>query len=137
MKASALLQELRQNLTPVVAVHGAEATAPVAGQVLVDSLALPNVQGLQPGNLVLVIGSVASTDTAANLAQLAHRNAANAADLELDDAGVGPAGQAGEACMVGIFALQAAGERFVIRPKNAGTAALFYQASLYVFAFPG
>jgi hypothetical protein len=138
MRGLAQLLELRQNLAPAAIGHGAEQTAPAAGTVCADSLALPAVQGLQAGNLVLVIADMSTTDTAANLAQLAHRNAANSADLELADGQTGVlAGGQGEACIFGIFALQNTGERFVVRNKNAGTAALFYQANVYVFPFPG
>lgn len=136
MKASALFQELRVNLPPSVLVHGAELTAPAAGATLADTLALPNNPFFQVGSLVMAVVSFATTDTAANLIQIAHRNAGNTADIELDDAGSGPAGQAGEGLAVAIFSLTAVGERIQVRNKNAGTAALFYQASVYIFAFP-
>jgi hypothetical protein len=136
MKGLAQFLELRQNLTPAAIAHGAEQTAPAGGTVLADSGALG--AGLTAGQLVLVVADVAVTDTAANIIQIAHRNAANSADLELSDAGTGvAAGAQNESMAVAIFSLQAVGERFVVRNKNAGTAALFYQANIYVFAFPG
>jgi hypothetical protein len=137
MKGSFFLQQLRQNLTPAATAHGAENTAPAAGAVLADSGALANTPFLQPNNFVLVLASVATTDAAANLIQLVHRNAANNADLELEDGQSGvAAGEPGESLISGIFLLQALGERFVVRNKNAGTAALFYQANVYVFPLP-
>lgn len=137
MKAQALFQELRQNLTPAVnPVHGAEQTAPAAATVLADTGALPAT--IPAGSLVLIMASVATSDTAANIIQLAHRNAANSADLELEDGASGVlAGGQQEALIAGIFVIQVVGERFVVRNKIAGTAALFYQANLYVFVFPG
>lgn len=138
MRTSVSFNELRTNLTPAAVAHGSEQTAPAAGTVLADSGALPNTPFLQAGQFVLVVASVAVTDTAANIVQLAHRNAANSADVELEDSQVGIAAgsQGGETLISGIFLLGAVGERFVVRNKNAGTAALFYQANVYVFPLP-
>lgn len=137
MKGLAQFLELRQNLQAVAIAHGTEQTAPAAGTVLADSAALPSNTALLAGQTVLVIADVSTTDTAANLIQIAHRNAANSADLELADGATGvAAGAQNETMIVALFTIQAVGERFVVRNKNAGTAALFYQANVYVFPFP-
>jgi len=115
---------------PGVIVHGTENTAPAAATVLADSLALT------PGTY-LVYAGVASTDTAANIIQVAHRNAANNADVELADSqsGVLAGGPQGELGLLGWFVISNSGERVVVRNKNAGTAALFYQADLYLWRY--
>jgi hypothetical protein len=115
-----------RNAIPTSYVVGAEATAPSAGATLADTGALA------AGTYRFVV-SWATTDTAANLIQIAHRNAANGADVEVSDfasgvlAGGCPGGWA-EAIMT-----LAANERVRVRNKNAGTSALFYQATIYVF----
>lgn len=115
---------------PAVIVHGVENTAPAAATVLADSL------GLTPGTYLIYAG-IASTDTAANILQLAHRNAANSADVELSDSqsGVLAGGQQGELGLLAWFTIANSGERVVVRNKNAGTSALFYQADLYAWRY--
>lgn len=115
---------------PAVIVHGTESTAPAAATVLADS------GQLTPGTYLAFAG-VASTDTAANIIQIAHRNAANNADVELSDSqsGVLAGGQQGELGLLGWFTTTNANERIVVRNKNAGTAALFYQADLYLWRY--
>jgi hypothetical protein len=111
---------------PDIAIHGTEQTAPAAAAILADSLAVPVA-----GNWRFIT-QVASTDTARNMIQVAHRNAANNADVELADMESGSGSQQD----VAAFFVMAAGERVVVRNKNAGTAALFYQANLYGWKIP-
>jgi hypothetical protein len=114
-------------IVPTVNVHGAEATAPAAGTVLVDS-----------GQLTIgcyrALVSFASTDTIANLLQIVRRNAANNADLELADISCGPAGVVlAGGWAEAIFTVVNPNERIVVRNKIVGTAALFYQASIALY----
>jgi hypothetical protein len=116
------------NRAPDVIVHGSEQTAPAAGTVLVDSGQLTST------GIWMFLASAATTDTAANLLQMAHRNAANNADLELSDSeeGVLSGGpSSGTNSALAWFNIQNVNERVVVRNKNAGTAALFYQADIY------
>lgn len=111
-------------VSPDIVVHGAEFTAPVAATVMADTgpLALG-------GKLMLVLNWGADDNVATP--EIAHRNAANAADLEVDYPGV----PAGASSFVSWFTL-AAGERVVVRAKVAGTAAKVYQAALFGWILP-
>jgi hypothetical protein len=113
---------------PAYNVHGAEQTAPAAATVLVDS------GQLNPGWYRALV-SFCTTDTIANILQIAHRNAANNADLELADAACGVlAGQVlGGGWAEAIFNVTAVNERIVVRNKIVGTAALFYQANIALY----
>ncbi|SRR5229473_4029900 len=105
---------------PDIVVHGAESTAPAAATVLTDSLAVP-VAGKW-----LFIVDVASNDTIQNYIQIAHRNGANNADVEVQDVQVA-------AYATGIsyaYFNMAASERVVLRNAIVGTAAKVYQANL-------
>jgi hypothetical protein len=109
---------------PNIVIHGAESTAPAAAAVLADTLAIS--QGISNGCMVGV--NIASDDGVANF-EVAHRNAANNADVDVAyiDAQSTPGGWAG------YFAVKP-GERIVVRVgATAGTSAKVYQASLYVW----
>jgi hypothetical protein len=110
--------------SPDIIVHGAEATAPVAAQVLADS---------GPVTLACKVMAVVTwgADDAVATPEIAHRNAANAADIEVDYGGVPTPPLA----YVGWFVL-AAGERIVVRAKVAGTAAKVYQAAIFIWLLP-
>jgi hypothetical protein len=111
---------------PDVAVHGAENTAPAAATVLADSLVVP-VAGHWRFRVVCV-----SDDTIINRFQIAHRNAANTADIELAET------QVSGSATPPIDALfnMAAGERVVVRNAIVGTAAKVYKVDLYGWALP-
>jgi hypothetical protein len=111
---------------PDVAVHGAENTAPAAATVLADSLAVP-VAGHWRFRVV-----TASDDTIINRFQIAHRNAANTADVELAEA---QGGASGTNVVDALFNM-AAGERVVVRNAIVGTAAKVYHVDLYGWALP-
>jgi hypothetical protein len=117
---------------PVAVVHGAEQTAPGAGSVLVDSGTVSSA------GLYLALVNVATTDTAANLIQIAHRNAADNTDVEVSygqtsgGSGMGSIGAGQDATLAALFNL-ASGEKVVVRNRNAGTATLFYQADIYLY----
>lgn len=108
---------------PDVAIHGTEQTAPAAGALLCDSGALA-VAGKYRFR-----ATVATTDTIQNLIQVAHRNAANSADLELADIQAGPSSQA----EIDALFTMAVNERVVVRNLIVGTAAKVYQANIYAW----
>jgi hypothetical protein len=110
--------------SPDIIVHGAESTAPPAATVLADSG--PIVLAAK----VLVLVNWGADDNVAT-PEIAHRNAANSADLEVDYPGV----PAGASSFVSWFVV-AAGERIVVRNKVVGTAAKVYQAALFLWILP-
>jgi hypothetical protein len=112
---------------PNIIAHGAEQTAPAGGTVLADSGAVAN-----PGTYRVLV-SFATTDTAANIIQIVRRNAANAADVELADGASGVLAGGSNAEWAEAFFVLALNERVVVRNKNAGTTALFYQANIALF----
>jgi hypothetical protein len=111
-------------VSPDIVVHGAEQTAPVAATVLADTGALAAA-----GKLLVVVNWGADDNVATP--EIAHRNAANSADVEVDYPGV----PAGTSSYVSWFTL-ASGERVVVRNKVAGTAAKVYQAAIYAWFLP-
>ncbi len=110
--------------SPDIIVHGAENTAPIAATVLADSGALA-----APAKLMVLVNWGADDNVATP--EIAHRNAANNADIEVDYVGV----PAGASSYVSWFSL-AASERIVVRNKVAGTAAKVYQAALFAWIMP-
>jgi hypothetical protein len=122
--ASNLLQP-QGKTSPDVIIHGAEATAPAAAQVMADSGAIPRF------SKVMVLVSWGADDNVATF-EVVRRNAANSADVEKDYSGVPVAGSSG---FVSWFSLLA-GERIVVRALVAGTAAMVYQASLFLWIVP-
>ena len=110
--------------SPDIIVHGAESTAPPAATVLADSGAIT-----LPAK-VLALLNWGSDDNVAT-PEIAHRNAANSADIEVDYPGV----PAGASSFVSWFSL-ATGERIVVRNRIAGTAAKVYQAALFLWILP-
>lgn len=111
---------------PDLVVYGAETTAPAAAAVLADTGAIAVAGHYR------VRVKAATNDTAQNILQIAHRNAANAADVNLQDLSSGPNTWCeGEA----LFNL-AANERVVVRPLAAGTAAKVYQVVIYAWLLP-
>jgi hypothetical protein len=121
--ASNLLQP-QGKTSPDLIVHGAESTAPAAATVLADSGALTAAAK------VMVLVSWGSDDNVAT-PEIVRRNAANAADVDVDYVGV----PAGASSFVSWFNLLS-GERIVVRNKVAGTAAKVYQASLFLWFVP-
>jgi len=110
--------------SPDIMVHGAEQTAPAAATVMADSGALV------AAGKVMVLVSWGADDNVAT-PEIAHRNAANSADIEVDYPGV----PGGTSSYVSWFSL-AVGERIVVRNKVAGTAAKVYQAGLFLWFVP-
>jgi hypothetical protein len=121
--ASNLLQP-QGKTSPDVIVHGAESIAPAAGTVLADSAAIAGA-----GKVMCLVSWGADDNVATP--EIARRNAANSADVEVDYIGV----PAGASSFVSWFSL-ARGERVVIRNKVAGTALMVYQASLFIWFVP-
>lgn len=111
---------------PDVLVSGAETVAPAAGAVLVDTLAVPLA-----GNWRWRV-NFGTDDAAQNIAQIAHRNAANGADVEVCDFTIGPNAFPYVECTF----TMAASERVVVRNKNVGTAAKTMQASIRGWKLP-
>lgn len=111
---------------PDIVVHGTEQTAPAAATVLADSLAVP-VAGHWRFRVC-----VATTDTIANIAQIAHRNAANSADVELADMQAGPNPQQEIDAMFNMVA----NERVVVRNLVVVTAAKVIKVDLYGWLLP-
>jgi hypothetical protein len=105
---------------PDVAVSGSETVAPAAGTVLVDSAAVPAA-----GHYRWRV-TAGTDDTAQNILQIAHRNAANNADVELADFTIPYMGSP----YIEVTFNMAASERVVVRNKNVGTAAKTMQASI-------
>jgi len=110
--------------SPDLIVHGAENTAPPAATVLADTGPLAAAAKL------LIVCNWGADDNVAT-PEIAHRNAANSADVEVDYPGV----PAGASSFVSWFTL-AVGERVVCRNKVAGTAAKVYQAALFAWILP-
>lgn len=108
---------------PPIIVHGAEIVAPAAGAIFATSPAL------NAGNYMVMV-SFGGDDNVATV-EVVHRNAANAADLELDY--VGP--PAPPNSFVTFFTV-AALELIVARAKVAGTVAKNYQAALFIWPMP-
>jgi hypothetical protein len=121
--ASNLLQP-QGKTSPDLIVHGAEAVEPAANTVLADSGAIAAV-----GKVMCLVSWGADDNVATP--EIARRNAANSADLEVDY--IGP--PSGASSFVSWFNL-ARGERVVVRNKVAGTAAMVYQASLFIWFVP-
>lgn len=111
---------------PDIAVHGAETVAPAGATVLADSGA---IVGAGHWRFRVTIGT---DDAAQNLIQVAHRNAANSADVEVADMQGGPNSQS----EIDALFTMAANERVVVRNKSAGTAAKTWQANLYGWLLP-
>lgn len=121
--ASNLLQP-QGKTSPDVIVHGAESTAPAADTVLADSGAIPTTAK------VMVLVSWGADDNVAT-PEIVRRNAGNTADVEKDYVGV----PTGASSFVSWFNV-VRGERIVVRNLVAGTAAMVYQASLFLWFVP-
>ncbi len=106
---------------PDFAVHGAETVAPAAAAVLADSGAITKA-----GNYRWRV-TFGTDDAAQNILQVAHRNAANNADVEVADMTIGANSQTK---VDALFAMLAS-ERVVVRNKGVGTAAKTMQVNLY------
>jgi hypothetical protein len=110
--------------SPDIIVHGAEFTAPAAATVMADTGPLA-----APAKLLVAV--TWGADDAVATPEIAHRNAANAADVEVDYGGV----PVPPLAFVSWFTL-AAGERVVVRNKIVGTAAKVYQAAIFAWILP-
>jgi hypothetical protein len=113
------------HVRPDFIVHGAEATAPAAAAVLADTGVIAVATSL------LVLVNFSGDDAVATL-EIARRNAANGADVQVDYFGVAGSLPNSYATWFSV----AAGERIVARAKTAGTAAMVYQASLFAWILP-
>ncbi|MGC2411105.1 MAG: hypothetical protein WA459_00180 [Stellaceae bacterium] len=111
-------------------VNGSPQTAPAATVVMADT------GQLAPGCYVIAVTAVNQTDTAANAVQLAHRNAANNADLSTT-AGLPVAviATGGTAQSNGLYQVQIAtqNERVVARLLAAATSAKIWQVDMALF----
>lgn len=106
---------------PDVVVHSTEQVAPAGATVLADSGAVPTA-----GKWRFRV-TCATDDSAQNILQVAHRNAANGADVELADMQIGPNSQS----EIDALFTMAASERVVVRPKAAITAAKTIQVNIH------
>lgn len=125
MANQANLLAIQGKASPDIIVHGAETTAPAGATVLADSGPIATAAK------VMVAVNWGCDDTVATL-EIAHRNAANSADVEVDYNGVSAAGPYSAVTWFSV----AAGERIVARNKVAGTAAKVYQAALFLWILP-
>jgi bifunctional N-acetylglucosamine-1-phosphate-uridyltransferase/glucosamine-1-phosphate-acetyltransferase GlmU-like protein len=117
---------MRVLLPPVVTVAGLEVVGPAAGTVLVDS-------GAVPAGLYQVVATWANDDFGiTNIVQIAHRNAANAADLELLDQPGGVANNVGSAQVAGLMQL-ALNERVVMRNLRGAAGGRNWQCRIQLF----
>ena len=109
---------------PDVIVNGAEATAPTVGTVLADTG--PQSRGINTQTVALV--RIGAQDSAVDY-EIAHRDAANDADIEVVFI---PAASMPGSCSAW-FGPAKQNERFVVRTAtNNGTGGKIYQASMYL-----